>query len=235
MIPAIIAHNESPNAKIRGKIRVIVVNACESDKHANDLSACVDYAIGHTASVSDENAIKFTESFYSSIFQGTELRGCFTIAKSASSEGYHLPEGYQLHAQKNPRGFYLVRNNEGDEVQCNKRKGESEERLMSSCGAASGHGGGGEEHTAKRQRSDLDSAGQAEKSVKSQKVAKVCAETKYTNTYSYSCTHVCAKVINTQIYIYTWMHIHMYMYTYIYIYLYIYIYILYIYVYIYIS
>jgi len=99
MIQSIEAHNEFAREKRRGEIRVVVINACKSDKHAQDLSACVDFTIGHKAAVGDRKTIDFTESFYSTIFQGMHLAGSLISAKNDSSEGY------QLHPHKNPRGF----------------------------------------------------------------------------------------------------------------------------------
>jgi len=124
----------------------------------------VDFTIVHKVAVGDRKTIDFTESFYSTIFQGMYLGGSLISAKNDSSEGY------QLHVHKNLRGFYLVRENEGNEGQCNKRKWGNEERLASSGsasinGGSAGHGGRGEEHFPKRQRSYLGSEGNASRSV----------------------------------------------------------------------
>ena len=67
MIPAIKSHNEFARKMGKAEIHVIILNACESDEHAQKLLACVDFSIGHKAPVGDREAIDFTESFYSII------------------------------------------------------------------------------------------------------------------------------------------------------------------------
>ena len=45
-------------------VRVIVLNACESNVHAQQLSMCVDFAIGHCGDLDDKlDAIGFSKSF----------------------------------------------------------------------------------------------------------------------------------------------------------------------------
>jgi len=116
MIPAIKAHNEFAREKGKGEINVIVVNACDSDKHADKLSQCVDFAIGHKAAVGDKEAIDFTDSFYCNMFKGMHLAGTFGTARSVSSKGY------QLHVQKDPRRFRLALGKDGDDGLRTKRR-----------------------------------------------------------------------------------------------------------------
>jgi len=138
MILAINAHNEFAREKGEGEIRLIAVNACNSDQHAENLSACVDFVIGHNAPVSDRKAILFTDHLYSNIFKGMHLANSFNIARSVSSNGY------QLYAKKDPRKFCLLGVNESDEGQCSKRKGGGE---------------GGKYQEAKKQRFNSSSEG----------------------------------------------------------------------------
>ena len=104
MISAIQKHNDFARANVKAEIQVIILNTCESDEHAHKLSACVDFAIGRKGSVAvgDERAIDFTYSFYDNIFRGMNLAGSFSVARSVSSKGY------QLHAKKDPCGFFLA-------------------------------------------------------------------------------------------------------------------------------
>jgi len=124
MIPAIKAHNEYARENGKGEINVIVVNACESDEHAHELSRCVDFAIGHKAPVGDNKANDFTDSFYRNMFKGMHLAGTFGTARSVSSKGY------QLHAQKDPGHFCLVIENDGDDGLRSKRR-RGDERCVS--------------------------------------------------------------------------------------------------------
>jgi len=45
-------------------VRVMIFNACESNVHAQQLSTCVDFAIGHCGDLDDKlDAIGFSKSF----------------------------------------------------------------------------------------------------------------------------------------------------------------------------
>jgi len=101
MIPAIRHHNEFARKIGKTEIHVMILNACESDEHAEKLLACVDFVIGRSGAVGDRDAIAFTDSFYSNLFKGLHLADSLSIARSISSKGY------RLHAQKDPRGFRL--------------------------------------------------------------------------------------------------------------------------------
>jgi len=82
-------------------IRVIVVNACQSDMHAQTLSPCVDFSIGHAGDVFDEHAISFSKRLHGSFFTGMSLRDSFNMAISGGSLGY------RMYAKKNPEKFRL--------------------------------------------------------------------------------------------------------------------------------
>jgi len=125
MIPAIQHHNDFARKNGQAEIHVIILNACNSDGHAEKLLACVDFAIGHKALVDDRHAINFTDSFYSNIFKGMNLAGSFSIARSVSSNGY------RPHAKKDPEKFCFVHKDDGDEGQCKRRKrGEGERQAV---------------------------------------------------------------------------------------------------------
>ena len=85
----------------RPDIRLIVLNACESDIHALDLTACVDFAIGHQRPVFDKDAAEFSLVIYDSIFDGATLLDSFHMAKGCA-------DGYSLGGQRDPRDFRLL-------------------------------------------------------------------------------------------------------------------------------
>jgi len=120
MIPVIKAHNEFARENEEREINLIIVNACQSDKHAEKFSKCVDFAIGHKAPIGDTEAIDFTDSFYRNMFKRMHLQGSFDTAQSMSSEGY------QLHAaKKDARQLYLVVGNDGnDGLRSKHRRGD---------------------------------------------------------------------------------------------------------------
>ena len=56
MLPAIREWNECARRNGWEHIRVIVVNACDSDVHAKELNDCVDFTSGHKLVVLDKDA-----------------------------------------------------------------------------------------------------------------------------------------------------------------------------------
>ena len=102
MIDAIREWNSEAREQSRHPIRVIVVNACESDVHAEKLLQCVDFTMGHHAPVDDDKAIKFSDMLYDCIFGGMSLQRSFIMAKSAA-----LSRGYRIFAKRDPRNFSL--------------------------------------------------------------------------------------------------------------------------------
>jgi hypothetical protein len=99
MLPAIKAWNEHAGRKGFAQLRVIVVNACGSDGHAQELAECVDFAIGHAAPVKDKDALVFSGTLYECVCQGMSLAGSFDTARSAASPGY------RIYANVDPRAF----------------------------------------------------------------------------------------------------------------------------------
>ena len=90
----------------RPDIRLIVLNACESDVHALDLTTCVDFAIGHQQPVLDKDAVQFSRVMYDCIFDGATLFDSFRMAKGCA-------DGYLLRGQQDPRNFRFFAHDEG--------------------------------------------------------------------------------------------------------------------------
>jgi hypothetical protein len=90
MLPAIRAWNEEAGRNGWAQLRVIVVNACGSDGHAEKLKGCVDFAIGHAAPVYDKDALLFSGTLYECVCRGMSLAGSFDTARSAASPGYRM-------------------------------------------------------------------------------------------------------------------------------------------------
>ena len=103
ILPEIISWNRDARRRTppRPEIRLIVLNACESDTHALDLTEGVDFAIGHRDPVNDGNAIEFSRLLYDRLFDSTTLLDSFNIARSCC-------KGYRLLANKDPSQFCLV-------------------------------------------------------------------------------------------------------------------------------
>jgi len=82
-------------------VRVIVVNACESHKHAQELSECVDFAIGHHDVVHDKDAIDFSEHFYDNILNRGSILDSFKMASTCSRVN-----GYRLYGKYDATKFF---------------------------------------------------------------------------------------------------------------------------------
>jgi len=68
-----------------------VLNACESDTHALDLTEGVDFAIGHRDPVNDGNAIEFSRLLYDRLFDSTTLLDSFNKRDPAAKDTDCLP------------------------------------------------------------------------------------------------------------------------------------------------
>ena len=90
MLPSIKAWNEHAGRIGCAQLRVIVVNACGSDEHAQKFAGCVDFEIGHAAPVKDKDALVFSETLYACVCQGMSLAVSFNTARSATSPGYRM-------------------------------------------------------------------------------------------------------------------------------------------------
>jgi hypothetical protein len=104
MIKAISTWNTESRKKGQHEIRVIVVNACDSDVHAKELSQCVDFTIGHHAPLDDDKAIQFSKMLYTCLFRGMNLQASFKMAESSSSS-----KGYNVFPKKDPEKFSFLK------------------------------------------------------------------------------------------------------------------------------
>jgi hypothetical protein len=104
MIPAIKTHNEGARRKNKPDLRMVVLNACESDAHAEALLQCVDFAIGHNSEVDDERAVEFSDILYDNLFgKGNSLAESFDMAKGCSAV-----DAYRLFGNCDATKFFLV-------------------------------------------------------------------------------------------------------------------------------
>lgn len=65
---------------LRGTIRIVIFNACETRPIAEALRGVVDYAISMRRPVTDHAAIAFSSAFYSALAHGQSVRGAFDLA-----------------------------------------------------------------------------------------------------------------------------------------------------------
>jgi hypothetical protein len=101
LVEAIQSWNATARRQQHHEIRLVILNACESDALARDLKSCVEFVIGHKHPVADDDAIDFSHLLYQCIFDGTALWDSFLQAKTACT-------GYRFFAQRDAREFQLV-------------------------------------------------------------------------------------------------------------------------------
>jgi hypothetical protein len=106
-VDAIQSWNATARRQQYHEIRLVILNACESDALARDLKSCVEFVIGHKDRVADDDAIDFSHLLYQCIFDGTALWDSFLQAKTACT-------GYRFFAQRDAREFQLVPPNIAD-------------------------------------------------------------------------------------------------------------------------
>lgn len=80
-------------ATLRGNIRVVVLNACESSKQANKVAEVIDFVIGMDDSVDDETARKFSAAFYLGIASARSIDTAFNMGIS-SVKLHGLPDDH---------------------------------------------------------------------------------------------------------------------------------------------
>lgn len=68
---------------LRGNIRVVVLNTCESAEHARALSKVVDFVIGMSDEIDDESARRFSSEFYLGIASGQSVNTAFQMGIGA--------------------------------------------------------------------------------------------------------------------------------------------------------
>ena len=62
---------------LKGITKLVIMNACHSQEQAIALSSMGMYVIGHNLAVQDEVAISFTEGFYISLGEGSDIEEAF--------------------------------------------------------------------------------------------------------------------------------------------------------------
>lgn len=67
---------------LKGSVRVVVLNGCDTLPVVESLSEVVDYAIGMSRPVSDESAIVFAQAFYSALAMGRTVLAAFELGVS---------------------------------------------------------------------------------------------------------------------------------------------------------
>lgn len=70
-------------ATLKGNIRVVVLNTCESLNQATTIAEVVDFVIGMDSSVGDETARRFAAAFYLGIASGQSIDTSFQLGISA--------------------------------------------------------------------------------------------------------------------------------------------------------
>jgi transposase-like protein len=68
------------------KLEVLIVNSCNSDKIAEEISKNGCYAIGMTDSIADEDAINFSIGFYQALGAGTDIYNAYNTALIVMSQ-----------------------------------------------------------------------------------------------------------------------------------------------------
>jgi hypothetical protein len=66
-------------AILKGSIRVVLLNACDSLPAVKAIHGVIDYAIGMSAPISDPAAIVFAEAFYGALASGAPVREAFGL------------------------------------------------------------------------------------------------------------------------------------------------------------
>ena len=68
---------------LKDNIRVVVLNACYSEKQAQAISEVIDCVVGMNTAIGDEAAIVFAASFYRAIGFGRSIKDAFDQGKAA--------------------------------------------------------------------------------------------------------------------------------------------------------
>jgi hypothetical protein len=100
---------------LKGNIRVVVFNFCESKSLAQAVTNVIDCAIGTNNTISDLGAITFAASFYRAIGFGCSIQQAFDQGKAALTlEGIKEADTYELIAKVgiDPSQIFLVSDQE---------------------------------------------------------------------------------------------------------------------------
>lgn len=68
---------------LKGDIRVVVLNACQTAEHAETISEAVDFVIGMDGEIDDESARCFSAEFYLGIASGLSVNKAFRMGVTA--------------------------------------------------------------------------------------------------------------------------------------------------------
>ena len=92
----------------RRNLQLIFINACNSADVAKQLSAYVDFVIGHHNPVGDKNAIVFSRELFGNLGKGENLCSSFRQAEAVSFTKYGLNgPTYEIQGRKNAKKFWL--------------------------------------------------------------------------------------------------------------------------------
>jgi hypothetical protein len=71
-------------ATLKDRIRAVVLNACHSRPQAEAITQHVDFAVGMSRAVGDDEAIEFATAFYEALAFGRSVQVAFDLGKNAS-------------------------------------------------------------------------------------------------------------------------------------------------------
>ena len=77
------------------RIQCVLLNACQSEGLAEEISQHVDYVIGMSGKIWDSSAVEFTRGFYKALAQNRSIKSAFEIGRLSIAVGLH-PEDQQF-------------------------------------------------------------------------------------------------------------------------------------------
>jgi len=84
-------------AVLKDNIRVVVLNACYSEKQAEAIAKSIDSVVGMSRAVSDSAAIQFSTAFYRALGFGRDVRTAFELGRlQIDMEGLNEPDTPKL-------------------------------------------------------------------------------------------------------------------------------------------
>jgi hypothetical protein len=102
---------------LKDNIRVVMLNACYSEKQAKAIAEVIDCVIGMRTAIGDDAAITFAASFYRAIGFGRSIKDAFDQGKTAIMlEGISEVKTPQLLTRTgvDPAAIVLMRSEEGE-------------------------------------------------------------------------------------------------------------------------
>jgi hypothetical protein len=67
---------------LKGNIRCVVLNACYSEAQAHAIAQHVDYVIGMSEAIGDEQSISFSKAFYRALGYGRDIQSAFALGRN---------------------------------------------------------------------------------------------------------------------------------------------------------